>query len=487
MAQAILIGSTIGNLACAARLSIKGHSVTVLEASNSWAPDLGQVSYEDFVFDVGRTFLTLPAIFRDLFLKTGSQIEDHMELVEDNISTRFHFQDGATLVLPGVGIGASAAAVAEAFGHQAGTEWKSFMAHAGRMWSSMRQSIIESTPPNLAQLLSHPTSVSQLRDLSIHKSYERFINGYFSDPHTVRLAQYFSTRVGSDPRSAPASLAIHPYLEQTFGIQHINGGVRRLADAIYQRCVSLGVAFHFSTTVTSVLRHNSQFDVSTSTGSHFTSEYVVIDSQSLDCSTMSVFDSLQSSSQLHPSHSEFVLLIALSGKTPGIEHHNVWFGESLNQEFGVINKSARAIAEDPDIYACVPNDRKMHPHDGEAWSIRVRASLHNPADGINWDNADIIAGASETVLATLARRGMDLRHRISWSEVRTPADFGRSSGNRTGALWGHAHRGRFSFLQRQPNVSTVPGLYILGVSAHPGPTLPFVAIGANIVAQEINS
>ena len=485
MAQVILIGSTMGNLACAARLSVKGHSVAILEATDSWAPDLIQERHGEFVFDVRHNFLTLPAVYRDLFLKTGDQLEDHVELVEDHITTRFDFPDGTTLRLPGAGIGASASAISETFGQSAGNEWKTFMSHAGQMWALTRQPLIESTPPSLANLLRSPRGLSLLRKLSAHLSYAAYANKHFTDSRISTLAQHFASRVGSDPCRAPAMLATIPYLESTFGIQHINGGMRRLADALYERCLSLGVTFHFKTAVTSVTKNQSTFHVDTNTGRHLLGEYLVVDSDAFDWSTMSELGEAPATKKTKPSHSEFVLLLALRGKTPGIEHHNVWFGQSSHQEFDTLNSPATPISTDPNIYACVPNDNAMHPSDDEAWCIRVRASLHDPINGTDWGNSDIIAQATETVLTSLAVRGLDLRSRILWSNVHTPAHFGRDSSNHTGSLWGLTHNGRLSFLKRWANASAISGLYILGRSAHPGPSLPFVAIGANIVAQDI--
>ena len=87
-----------------------------------------------------------------------------------------------------------------------------------------------------------------------------------------------------------------------------------------------------------------------------------------------------------------------------------------------------------------------------------------------------------TRLATLAARGEDVRDRVRWRVVRTPADLERDTGAPGGAIYGTASHGSRAALLRPANRSPVPGLYLVGGSAHPGGGLPLVVLSASIVA-----
>ncbi|MFD0384207.1 FAD-dependent oxidoreductase [Streptomyces stramineus] len=54
---------------------------------------------------------------------------------------------------------------------------------------------------------------------------------------------------GLDPRRVPASAAVLPYMEQTFGSWYVRGGMRALADALHDRCAARRVEFHFGAEV----------------------------------------------------------------------------------------------------------------------------------------------------------------------------------------------------------------------------------------------
>ena len=82
-------------MACAARLASKGHTVTVFEHNETWGGKLGYAEHDGYKFDTGPSLLTLPAVYRDLFLKTGAAIEDSIEIVD--LETAFLFPWGVAL------------------------------------------------------------------------------------------------------------------------------------------------------------------------------------------------------------------------------------------------------------------------------------------------------------------------------------------------------------------------------------------------------
>ena len=61
---------------------------------------LGRYARDGFVFDTGPSLLTLPAVFRELFAKTGGALEDSVELVEPDPGVGYRFADGTVAELP---------------------------------------------------------------------------------------------------------------------------------------------------------------------------------------------------------------------------------------------------------------------------------------------------------------------------------------------------------------------------------------------------
>jgi phytoene dehydrogenase-like protein len=104
---------------------------------------------------------------------------------------------------------------------------------------------------------------------------------------------------------------------------------------------------------------------------------------------------------------------------------------------------------------------------------------------VDWDAPGLADRYADTVLGTMARRGLDVRDRLRWRVVRTPADLARETGSVGGSIYGTSSNGARAAFLRPGNVSPVPGLFLVGGSSHPGGGLPLVALSAEIVAELI--
>ena len=202
---------------------------------------------DGFAFDTGPSLLTLPAVYRDLFLKTpvrrkGASLEDNVDLQGLDPAFGYRWADGATAVLPGQQQQPGGAALGEALGGSAEADWQRFSRRAADLWAVTRVPFLESPLSGPRDLLPHLRSWSDLRTVAPWKYAARTrATQYFSDPRLVTLLDRYATYTGSDPRRAPAALAVIPFVEQTFGAWHVGGGIGQLAEALHQRCIDRGV------------------------------------------------------------------------------------------------------------------------------------------------------------------------------------------------------------------------------------------------------
>lgn len=459
----IVVGAGLSGMACAARLAARGLDVTVLEASDTVGGAARAIRNGRYVFDFGPTLLTMPAVYRDLFLQTGTPLEDHVELVDVEDAFRFEFASGDVLRLPGAGVGRWASAIGEQFGSPAAEQWRTFSAAAATAWSASRASFLETARAGRIPLTL--TSLRTWRQVAPRRSLRALTSALLTDPRLRLVAEHSTVFTGCDPRRAPAALAVIPYLLQTFGVHHISGGVSNLAAALHTRCLTLGVTFEFSAPVTAVIGdpHVTGVEVSGS-------EYHPCDALVWGA------DTTQSAGAR--SWSQFTVFQALTGRSHGLAHHNVWFNDDTDGELDALH--AGRLAPRPTLYVCEPEDDRMRPGDSEARRIATPAARHDVLDGLNWRSA--AAGYARSLDAELARRGQSAAHRAIWQEVASPADYGDVLGNRDGALSGPAYVGMRSALRRD-QLDRRRNMFHVGGHAHPGPGIPLAGMGARTVAS----
>lgn len=166
MATVAVIGAGMGGLAVAARLAAKGHDVTVFEQFSGPGGKNAGLRRDGFAFDLGPSTLTLPAVYRDLFLKTGRSLEESVDLQEVDPAFAYHFTDGTSVTLPGAGVGACAHAIGAAFGADSEHEWRTLLRRAGDIWALTRQDVLGTALDGLRDLLPLARSPKSLQTVA---------------------------------------------------------------------------------------------------------------------------------------------------------------------------------------------------------------------------------------------------------------------------------------------------------------------------------
>ncbi|MGW4058337.1 phytoene desaturase family protein [Amycolatopsis sp. NPDC004747] len=487
MSDVVVVGGGMGGLASAARLAVAGHRVTVLERSAVCGGKLGTFTRDGFTFDTGPSLLTLPSVYRDLFKATGADLDELVDIVPVDPACRYRFADGTELAVPHERA-AVPDALEAAFGGGAGEEWRRLMRDAERLWGLVGEPVLRRPLNGAADLLRHATGVRDLLAIAPWRTLRGMGRRRLSDPRARMLLDRYATYTGSDPRRLPAVLSVVPFVEQEFGAWHVRGGLRRLGDALVDRLTALGVDVRTGAEVTAIETGPAGVrGVRLADGDRLAASVVVANADAAHVYGDLLHDPRargprRALRRTQPSLAGFVLLLALRGTTPGLGHHRVLFPARYDAEFDAIFGRAPRPVDDPTVYICAPGDPHLHPPGCEAWFVLVNAPRHDPPAGLDWTLPGRAEDYADRVLEVLAERGLDVRNRLLWREIRTPADLERDTRAPGGAIYGASSNGPRAALLRPANATPIPGLYLASGSAHPGGGLPLVAMSAEIVA-----
>ncbi len=492
MARVVVVGAGVGGLCAAARLAALRHDVTVLEASPHVGGKAGFIEQRTgagtFRFDTGASVLTMPEVFTTLFAETGDPLDSVLKLRAIDPYVRYRFADG-TVLSTTRDLDEQVSRFDQVLTPGTGAAWAALVAHGSRIWDAVEGPVFGSglTSSSIARRLAHVGDIAAVRP---GRTLRQVGNHHFDDPRARMLLDRYATFTGSDPRRAPAALAVIPFLEHAFGAWYVEGGLHHLVAALAARARERGAVIRTDARVTRIATSGGRVsDVALVDGATLPADVVVANA---DAST--VYRQL-----LHPSRprqapradslSAFVLLLGVRGRTPGLAHHNVLFGDGdYDAEFdAVFGRPGRPVT-DPAVYISAPDDRTVCPPGHEAWFVLVNAPRHG-IDGsrgaLDWDSAGLASGYEGRVLSLLTARGLPVRERLVFSRVLTPADLQRRTSAPGGAIYGAALHGLRSSVRRPPNAAKVRGLYLVGGSTQPGGGLPLVAQSAKIVSNLI--
>ncbi len=483
MARIAVIGAGMGALTAAARLAVAGHRVAVYERTDTYGGALRSFEREGFSFDTGPGLLPLPAVYRDLFVKTGKEpLESCVELVQVDPSSRHVFADGTEVSLPNASRAGAVAALDEALGAGAGQRWGDFLVRAREAWDRTRRPLLEEPLwPNwqvLAEREPYP-SVPHKRLLRTRRAATLTELGAWElrDPRLTALLESHALGHGLDPRVTPASAAVLPYLEHAFGTWYVRGGLRELARAVYERCLARKVEFHFGADVTGVLEKDGRASgVELADGSVAEADFVVAGVAPGVLDRLTEGTPVRGDGEVRPqpaAASRLTVLLALRGARPeGTAHRTVVHTRDRDAELDALFGTA-ARDPHPTVTVLRPDDPRLAPEDHESVTLTtvVPARLDRSGDDL-----------ADQVITVAERAVPGLRDRLLWHEVRTPADVADATGAEGGAVPVPALAAAGGRLLHPSNSTRVPGLFTVGGWAHPGGGLPHAGMSGALVA-----
>lgn len=494
MANIIIIGAGIGGMSAAARLAKAGHEVTIYENSDRSGGKCRTEWFGDYAFDTGPSLLTLPAVYRDLFLKTGKRIEHVLNIKPVDPAFNYHFSDGSSVLFPNLSNPNTYNEIEKSYGLVASNQWKELISRAERMWEVSREPFIESELNSIFSLLKRKNLLRDIKEIAPFTSLRKLSEKLKLDPHLQMIVDRYATYTGSDPRSAPAVLLTIAFVESTFGAWHIEGGVGQLSTALEQRCSDLGVKFKFNTLVSQILVNNNHATgIKTSDGKEFKADLVVANSDAEYIYNKLLANNVNAARSERrklkfatKSLSGFSLLLGLDnskGKAVPIDHHNVYFPNNYDAEFDDVFTKQIPV-QDPTIYICAPKDPHMTKGENkEAWFVLVNAPRHQVDGGWDWRQGGAEYG--QKIIKKLDALGLNVSSRLDFMKYRTPADLENYAMAPGGSIYGSSSNSAASAFLRTKNRSKIKGLFCVGGSSHPGGGLPLVGISAEIVANAI--
>lgn len=491
-----VIGGGLGGLAAACTLAARGHKVTLFDA-NAWAGGKAAVLEEGgFRFDMGPTILTVPRVLRRIFAEAGRDMDRELDLVRLDPQWRCFFEDGSVLDLVENVETMAADLDRYAPNTSSGAGYKDFITRSKRLHEVSERFFFWKSVEDIWDTLDFKknmsaSTLSDVMSLRMGTTVAGTVRKHVPDARIAQMLDHFVQYVGSSPYGSPSVLCSIAHMQTDGGVWYPMGGTRAVPAALEKLARSLGVEFRLNTEVRRIVtRQGRAAGVETASG-----ETVELDAVVSNMDAVRTYRELlggdigakfERRRKPEPACSGVVLYLGLDRAYDHLAHHDFVFSRDAEEEFDWIYRKGEP-APDPTCYIAAParTEPGVAPPGGEALYVLVHTPYMRPHH--DWNR--MLPEYRRVILDKLARTGgmKDLESRIKVERWLTPQDIHDRYRVLNGAIYGLASHGRFFGAFKPGNRSReVPGLYLAGGAAHPGPGMPMVMMSGWIAADTLD-
>lgn len=483
----VIIGAGPGGLTAAMLLANRGFDVQVFEKEPVVGGRNAAIRSDGFTFDVGPTFLMMRFILDEMFTDTGRNVEDYLDFVLIDPMYRLQFDD--LEFTPTNNPQAMKQQIAEVFpGNEDGLD--ALLKREQKRFNALIP-CLQQDYSSIFSLLSKDL-IKALPQLGFRQSLFDVLGNYFKD-EKLKLAFTFQAKyLGMSPWECPGGFTIIPFIEHSFGLYHVMGGLNQISEAMAKVVQEEGGSIHTSTPVQHLLLEGTKAKgVQLKNGEKVYADEVIINADFGHAVTNLIDQSVlkkykkEKLNTMSFSCSTFMIYLGLD-KLYDIPHHNIVFAKDYRTNVADIFEHKR-LTDDMSIYIHNPTitDPNMAPEGKSALYILVPVA--NTFADLSWP--EIQKEYRNKVMATIKNKTdlKDIEDHIEYEKILTPQSWENGFNVYKGATFNLGHNiNQMLYFRPHNKFQELDNCYLVGGGTSPGSGLPTIYESARISSNLIS-
>jgi phytoene desaturase len=489
----IVVGAGPGGLSAAINLAGLGLRVTVVEKDGVPGGRMKGLTFGEageYQVDTGPSIMQLPGVLDAIFARAGKRLGDYATLTPVDPNTRVHFWDGTHLDTfrdP-----ARMAAEVARFGARQPEALQRWMEDGGRKYAIAYERFMATHADSLAYY--NPLRLLPAARFKPWQTLYKQLDAHFHDDRLTYALSYPSKYLGLHPTTCSSVFSVIPFIELAFGVWHVQGGFRALAQGMRRCAEDLGASFRMASPVERVwVEEGKVRGVVLEGGERLAADAVVVNADLPYAAQKLVEGKWREGSRLTDkalgkakySCSTFMAYYGVDRQYADLPHHLIYLSENARRTDRDALEDRTVDLEDPPFY--VLNAGASDPSGAPAGHSTLYVLVPTPNTGRPQDWPEVQRRMAERIPQWLEKVGIKgLRQHVRAERYFTAETWRDDFNVFRGAVFNLSH----TWLQLgplRPKVRSphVQGLYWVGGGTHPGSGLLTIMESANIAADFI--
>jgi phytoene desaturase len=478
-----VIGGGFAGLSSAAYLKKAGFNVILFEKNNKIGGRNRQYETNGFTFDMGPSWYWMPEVFEQFFNDFNHTAADYYELEKLNPSFSI-FYDKLKMDIPANPD--ELPALFESFEKGAGAQFKKFMERAEYKYEVGMNDFVQKPSKSILEFASLKVLKGAMK-LTLLTKYDKYVRQYFKNPYLIQLMEFPVLFLGSAPQNTPALYSLMNYAGLMLGTWYPKGGMHKIVLGMEQLIEEAGVTVRKSTEISEIVVANNRVS-----GVKLSNDEIVPLDGLVAAGDYAHMETLLPKQYRNYDEaywekrvfapSSLIFYLGIDKVIEGLEHHNLFFDESLDDHAHEIYNEPKWPTK-PLFYACVPSktDDIVAPKGSEnIFILMPLAAGLEDTEALREKYFNLIMDRLEARLKT------DIRSAIVYKKSYCITDFEKDYHSYKGNAYGLANTlNQTAFLKPKLNSKKLKNMVYAGQLTVPGPGMPPAIISGKLAAKEI--
>ena len=483
--KATILGAGISGLSAASFLAQSGWDVTIVEKNPTIGGRARQFSHEGFVFDMGPSWYWMPDVFEQFYQKFGYTASDFYQLKRLDPSYRVYWPDQTHSDIPAT-MG-ELEAMFESFEPGSALKLRDFLKDAKYKYEVGMKDLVYKPSMKLTEFMDFRL-LKGLFSMDLTNSFSTYINRYFAHPKLRSLLEFPVLFLGAMPQDTPALYSLMNYADMELGTWYPMGGMYKFIEAFEKIAKEQGVKIVTDAQITSLEKSNGSVSAAIDIhGNRYESDVFISSAdyqhteKALLNGSSNYTDAYWDKRVMAPS--ALLYYVGINKRVSNIQHHNLFFDESLEEHGKEIYKNPQWPTS-PLFYLSAPSltDPSIAPEGCENlfFLIPIAPDLS--------DDEETRERYFNILLERLKNlTGNDIKDNIVYKRSFSISNFKEDYHAFKGNAYGLANTlKQTAIFKPQIKNKNLRNFYYTGQLTVPGPGVPPSIISGEVVAKYVN-